>query len=90
MGFQNMYHIHFISLLYGILIDVQYVKNIWIGTIRGRSEFEILKFFIYFLNKDTSFNIPLICLKFSTYVHEGHLEGSVSQNFFWGPSFYFM
>ena len=76
--------------MYGLLIDVKYVKIIWIDTIRGCSEFENLKFFIHFFNKEISFNIPLICLKFSTHADEGHLEGSVSQIFYLGPSFYFM
>ena len=70
-----MYHIHFISLFYGLLIDVKYVKIIWIDTIRGCSEFENFIFFIYFFNTDISFNIPLICLKFSTHADAGHLEG---------------
>ena len=69
LGFEYMYHIHFISLVYGLLIDVKYIKIIWIDTIRGCSEFENLNFFIYFLNKDISFNIPLICLKFSTHAN---------------------
>ena len=85
-----MYHIPFISLLYGLLIYVEYVKIIWIDTIWGCSEFENFKFFKYFLNKDISFDIPLICLKFSTHADEGYLEGSLSQIFYLCPSFYFM
>ena len=87
LGFQYMYHnIHFISLLYGLLIDVKYVKIIWIDTIRGCSEFENLNFFICFLNTD----ISLIGWKFPTHADEGHLEGRASQNFDLGPTFYSM
>ena len=61
-----MYHIYIVSLLYGLLIDVKYVKIIGTDTIQGYSEFENLKLFIYFLNKDISFDIPIICRKCST------------------------
>ena len=47
-------------------------------------------FFIYFLNKDFSLNISYICLKFVIHVDEGQMEGSVSQIFYLGPSFYAM
>ena len=51
---------------------------------------KIQKFFIYFLNKDISFNISLICLRFSIHVDEGRMEGSVSQNVYLCLSFHFM
>ena len=54
------------------------------------SKFENSFFFIYFLNKDISFNIPSTFLISLIYVDEGHMEGSVSQIFDLGPSFYFM
>ena len=49
-----------------------------------------MKFLIYFLNRDISFDILFTCLKFSTHVDEGHWEGSVSQILYLGPSFYCM
>ena len=55
-----------------------------------RSETENSLFSLHFLNKDISFNIPYKFLKFDIHVHKGHLEGSVSQIFDLGPSFYFM
>ena len=51
-------------------------------TIRASSEFENENSFIYFFNKDISFNIPLICLNVSIHVDEGLLEGSLSQIFY--------
>ena len=72
-------------------MDINYVEITWTETTRANSEFENLKFFIYFLNKDISFNISFICLKLSMYVDKGHSEGRVSQFFFYlGPSFYFI
>ena len=58
--------------------------------VRLNSKFENLLFFIYFFNKDISFNIPWMLVKFGIHVHECHLEGSVSQILYLGPSFYFM
>ena len=42
------------------------------------------------MNKDISFNISLMCLKFSIHVDVGRMEGSVSQILYLGPSFHFM
>ena len=47
-------------------------------------------FFSYFLNKDISFNIPCKVLRFDIHVHDGHAEGTMSQIFYIGLSFYFM
>ena len=30
---QNMYHIHFVSLVYGILNDIKHVKITWTDTV---------------------------------------------------------
>ena len=54
------------------------------------TKFENSFFSIYFLNKDISVNIPSIFLNYFIHADEGHLEGSVSQNFDLGPGFYFM
>ena len=43
------------------------------------SIFENLLLFLYLLNKDTSFNIPCILLKFGIHILEYQLKGSVSQ-----------
>ena len=51
------------------------------------SIFENLIFHLYFLNKGISVNIRYKSLKFEIQVHEGYLEGSVSQNFYLCPSF---
>ena len=53
------------------------------------TKFENSIFFIYFFNKDISVNIPSIFLIFFIHADEGHLEGSVSQNFDLGPNFDF-
>ena len=55
-----------------------------------RSEIENSLFSLYFFNKDISFNIPRTLLIFDLHVHEAHSEGSMSQIFYLGPSFYFM
>ena len=47
-------------------------------------------FNFYFLNKDISITIQVIDLKFSVCDPHITLEGSVSQNFDLGLSFYFM
>ena len=54
------------------------------------SKFENSLFFLYFLNKDISFNIPWKLMKFKIHVLDGHSEGTVSQIFYLGLSFYFM
>ena len=78
------------NLVSGILINIKHVKITWSETIRVYSKFENLKFYTHIFNKNIFFNISLICLKFSTHVDKGHLEGSVSQNLDLGPTFYFM
>ena len=54
------------------------------------SKFENSHFFLYFLNKDISFNIPWKLMKVKIHVLEGHSEGTLSQIFYLGLSFYFM
>ena len=44
----------------------------------------------YFLNMDISLGICLLSMKFCTVSHRILLEGSVSQIFYLGLSFYFM
>ena len=58
--------------------------------VRVNTKFENLLFFSYFFNKDISFNIQCTYLKFGIHILECQLEGSVSQIFDLGPSFYFM
>ena len=58
--------------------------------VRVNSKFENLLFFKYFLNKYISFNISWMLVKFGIHVYECHLEGSVSQIFYLGPSFFFI
>ena len=53
-------------------------------------KFENSLFFLYFFNKDISFNIPWKLMKFTIHALEGHSEGTVSQIFDLGLSFYFM
>ena len=52
------------------------------------SIFENLLFYLYFLNKDISFNIPCTFLKFGIHTLECQLAGSMSQIFYLGPSFH--
>ena len=47
-------------------------------------------FNVIFLNKDISVTTLDITMKFSMTALHIHFEGSVSQNFYLGPSFYFM
>ena len=42
----------------------------------------------HFLNMDISVAIVFSSSKFEMWIHEIHMEGSVSQNFDIGPSFY--
>ena len=51
---------------------------------------KILIFHVYFFNMDISLIIALICLKICMFLSELCMEGSVSQNFDLGLSFYFM
>ena len=53
-------------------------------------KFEKSFFFLYFFNKDYSFNIPYNILKLLIHVHEARMEGTVSQICDLGPSFNFM
>ena len=64
-----MYYVYFISVLYGLLIDVQFVKITWTDTIRAYIKFENS-------NKDISLNISL------NDVDEGHLKRRLSHFFF--------
>ena len=54
------------------------------------SKFEKSFFFLYFVNKNISFNIPWRILKFEILINEGYMEGTMSQNFYLGPSFCFI
>ena len=49
-----------------------------------------MNFHVIFLNKDISIIVADIILKFCMVVLHILPEGSVSQNFYLGPSFYFM
>ena len=51
---------------------------------------KIFIFHEYFFNTDISLIIGFIIMKICIGVAEGCLEGSMSQNFNIGPSFYFM
>ena len=55
-------------------------------SIGSNSKLEKSVVFSYFLNKDIQRKV----LKFDIHVHEGHTEGTMSQNFYIGLSFYFM
>ena len=85
-----MYYIPPFTLLYGHFIYIKHVNIICYETKLACSEYENFNFFIYFFNKDISLNISLICLRFSIQGDKGQMEGSVSQNFHLGPSFYFI
>ena len=63
-----MYQITLISLIWDLSIYMNNVKITWTETIWDYSKIENV--FIYFLNKDNSFNIPFICLKCSVCVDE--------------------
>ena len=54
------------------------------------SKFEKSFFFLYFVNKNISFNIPWRILKFEILINEGYMEGTMSQNFYLGLSFCFI
>ena len=56
----------------------------------GREKGKILIFHVLFLNKDISIIVADIILKFCMLVLHILPEGSVSQIFYLGPSFYFM
>ena len=56
----------------------------------GTSKNKNLIFHVIFLNKDISVTTLDITMKFSMTALHIHSEGSVSQIFYLGPSFYFM
>ena len=56
----------------------------------GTSKNKNLVFHVIFLNKDISVTTLDIALKFPVTAPHIHSEGSVSQIFYLGPSFYFM
>ena len=56
----------------------------------GLEKSKILIFYVIFLNKDISITVADIILKFCILVLHILSEGSVSQIFHLGPSFYFM
>ena len=56
----------------------------------GREKSKILIFHVIFLNKDIFIIVADIILKFCMSVLHMLPEGSVSQIFYLGPSFYFM
>ena len=58
--------------------------------VRSNSKLENSLFFLYFLNKDISVNIPCKFLKFCIHIYGSHIEGTVSQIVYIGPSFHFM
>ena len=59
-------------------------------TEKWRVKGKLLFFYVIFLNKDISFTVLDIVLIFGMPVLYTHSEGSVSQIFYLGPSFYFM
>ena len=56
----------------------------------GCSKSKNLIFYVIFFNKDISVTTIDISMKFSMKAPHTHSEGSVSQIFYLGPSFYFM
>ena len=68
-----------ISLLVTHIHDIYYLEADFSGYLMSVS-----------LNKDISFNIPFKFMKFKIHVLEGHSEGTMSQIFDLGLSFYFM
>ena len=56
----------------------------------GACKFEKLLFSIYFLNWDILLNIFFRITKSSTAIDKIHMEGTMSQIFYIGPSFCFM
>ena len=52
-----MYYVSFTSLLYCLSIYMKYVKVTLTEILRATSEFEKVKFVIYFFSEDISFNI---------------------------------
>ena len=56
----------------------------------GISKNKNLIFHVFFFNKDISVTTLDITMKFSMTALHIHSEGSVSQIFYLGPSFYFM
>ena len=56
----------------------------------GVSKCKNLIFFYYFVNTDISVTTQDIAMKFCMTILHIHIEGSVSQIFYLGPSFCFM
>ena len=66
------------------------IKTIFFFTEIGREKDKNLIFHVMFLNNDISIPVLDIVLKFRMLVIYIHPEGSVSQIFYLGPSFYFI
>ena len=66
------------------------MKIIFFFTEIGREKGKILIFHVNFLNNDISLTVADIILKLCMFVLHIRPEGSVSQIFYLGPSFYFM
>ena len=66
------------------------IKIRFFSTEIGREKGKILIFHVIFLNNDISITFAGIILKFCMLVLHILPEGSVSQIFYLGPSFYFM
>ena len=66
------------------------MKNSFSFIEMGREKSKIKIFHVIFLNKDISIIIADIILRFCILVLHILPEGSVSQIFYLGPSFYFM
>ena len=66
------------------------IKTKFFFTEIGREKGKILIFHVIFLNNDISITFADIILKFCMLVLHILPEGSVSQIFYLGPSFYFM
>ena len=66
------------------------MTNLFSFTEMGLEKGKILIFHVIFLNKDISIFVADIILKFCMLILHILPEGSVSQIFYLGPSFYFM
>ena len=74
-------------MLYHGINNVNVENEIKVSTNR---EIQNCNFQHIFLNWNISINNGANFIKFGTLVVRGHLEGTVSQIFYLGPSFYFM
>ena len=61
-----------------------------VGMLIGMPLIEKMHFQKYFLNMDISLNTKDPDLKFEMCIHQLYTQGSVSQNIYLGPSFYFI